>query len=418
MNEEISVKTAILAFCMTLAPSVLPAQQARVISLAEAYRLSLAKSETLAQDAEGIKELEAAERLIRSAFLPALTGLGTESSADRSQGKGQAGLNLNYELFSGMRDYISARASALKTEAARLGLARAKQALYLNVAQACINLSSVRQELAVRQGQLGVSTNRIKELQGRESVGRSRKSEVVAAQAQLAQDESALQNALGREKIAQLELGFLTGLEADLAPEPLPLPENYALGPYLRLAQTRFDVEAARMTLEAARLGADAERHLRWPSLNVGANYYFKRPAPYRNVDWDAGLTLSLPLFSGGAIGAAVDQAQARGAAAEYALALAARRAATEVNEAFSTLEHSLATLDSLKKALVLAEDNARMQSRDYTYSLVTNLDVLNAQNALLQTKLGLEQARAQACWAGVRLEVAGGGPEHGAEAK
>jgi len=63
-------------------------------------------------------------------------------------------------------------------------------------------------------------------------------------------------------------------------------------------------------------------------------------------------------------------------------------------------------------KAAALAEENFKLQSKDYTHSLVTNLDVLNAQNTLLQVRLSLEQARAQACLAGVELDVAAGGPD------
>jgi outer membrane protein len=411
------MKTAILAFGMMIAPAALMAEEpstatARGITLAEAYRLALAKSETLAQSGEGVKALEAAERHIRSAFLPSLNAVASESTAEKSTAKGQAGFSLNYFLFSGMRDYITARSSRLKTTAARLELTRAKQALYLDVAQAYINLTNVRQEIAVRQEQLAVSSNRIQELAGREAVGRSRKSELVAAQTQLAQDDSALQNAKGREDFAQLQLGFLTGVDEDLAPEILPVPEHHSQATYLQKVQKRFDVEAARKILEAARLDTDAAKHLRWPSVIVGADYYLKRSEPDEDIHWDAGLTFNLPLFTGGLIGATVDQAQARASAAELALALAARQATTEVKEAFSILHHSVATLNSLIKAVALAEENARLQSRDYTYTLVTNLDVLNAQNALLQTKLNLEQARAQACLAGIQLEFAAGGPE------
>jgi outer membrane protein TolC len=412
------MKTAILAFCMMIAPAALMAAEpstttARGITLAEAYRLSLAKSETLAQSAEGVKELEAAERQIKSAFLPSLNGVASESAVDKSKAKGQAGISLNYSLFSGMRDYITARSSRLKTSAARLDLIRAKQALYLDVAQAYLNLTNVRQEIGIRQDQLAVSSNRINVLAGREAVGRSRKSELVAAQTQFAQDESALQNALGREDFAQLQLGFLTGLDdEDLSPELLPVPQHLTRETYLLQAQKRFDVEAARKTLEAAQLDTDAEKHLRWPSLIAGADYYLKRSAPDQDVNWDAGLTLNLPLFTGGFIGASVDLAQARARVAELSLALAARQADTDVREAFSILHHSVATMYSLIKAVALAEENARLQNRDYTYALVTNLDVLNAQNTVLQTKLNLELARAQACLAGIQLDFAAGGLE------
>ncbi len=420
---SLKMPVAILAFCMMAVPVALMAQEAstaaaRGITLEEAYRLALIKSETLAQSAEGVKVLEAAEHQIRSLFMPSLTGIASETSAERSTDKGQAGINLSYALFSGMRDYIAARSSDLKTGAAKLALIRAKQALYLDVAQAYINLTNVRQEIVVRQDQLAVSDKRIKDLQERESVGRSRKGEVVAAQAQFAQDDSSLQDAMGREDFAQVQLGFLTGLDEDLAPELLPVPEHKPRETYLLRAQNRFDVQAARKTLEAAQLDTDEARHLRWPSVIVGADYLPIRSVPNQNINWDAGLSFSVPLFTGGFIGASVDQGKARARTAELALALVARQAASDVKGAASILHHSVATMNSLIKAVALSEENFKLQSRDYTKTLVTNLDVLNAQNTLLQTKLNLEQARARACLAGVQLEFAAGGPESASEAK
>ena len=417
------MKLALLAFCMLLAPAALLAQApstatARGITLEEAYRLALAQSETLAQSAQGVKALEAAERQVRSTFLPALTGIASETAAERSTDKGQAGVNLSYTLFNGMRDYITARSSGLRTGAARLELARARQSLYLNVAQAYLSLSNVRQEIEVRQNQFAVTSNRLKELEQRESIGRTSKTDVLAARTQLAQDDSSLQDAKGREDSAQVALGFLTGLDVDLAPDLLPVPQHMTRADYLLKAQKRFDVEAARKTLEASRLDTDAAKHLRWPTVNLGADYLPRRSAPNQNINWDAGLSFSLPLFTGGFIGASVDRANAQAKSVELALALASRQAASDVRGAYSVLHHSVATLDSLTKAAALADENFKLQSKDYTHSLVTNLDVLNAQNTLLQIKLSLEQARAQTCLAGVQLEVAAGGPDSVVEDK
>ena len=99
-------------------------------------------------------------------------------------------------------------------------------------------------------------------------------------------------------------------------------------------------------------------------------------------------------------------------------MALAVRQAASDVRSAYSVLYHSVATMKSLDKAVALADENAKLQTKDYTRALVTNLDVLTAQNTLQQTRLNLEQARAQACLAGIQLEFAAGGPDAASEAK
>lgn len=383
----------------------------RPIALNDAFRLAQAKSEALAAQGQGVNQLAAFERQLKAAFGPELNLNAAESAAIKQTGKGVLSVNLSYSLLPGMRNYIEAASAARRTEAARLALLRAKQALYAEVAQAYIGLYDLTQELAVRREQLGVSNTRIKELQDRERIGRSRESEVVAAQSQLAQNEADLQDAMRRESLAQFLLRFLTGLDSDLAPLPIRAPEAGPVEPYLAKAERRFDIEAARKASDAARLDVTAQKKLSWPSLSADAGYYLLRPSPDGDSRWTAGLALKVPLYTGGAIQAGADQAAARLAAADLAVKLAARQAATEVRTAYSALTHSLAVLESLKKALKLAVQNAKYQTRDYGLGLVTNLDVLNAHNTLLQTKLNLEQAQARACSAAIQLEVAAGGP-------
>ena len=116
-----------------------------------------------------------------------------------------------------------------------------------------------------------------------------------------------------------------------------------------------------------------------------------------------------MPLYSGGYNDASAAQAGARASAAKLSLALAERSAATEVRQAHSSLEHSLTVIASLEKALGLAEENSVLQAKDYVYGLVTNLDVLNAMNTVLQTRLNLDQAKARAALAAERLATAAG---------
>lgn len=419
------MKPLILSLLFTLAAQSAQAQdlstaapQGRPISLNDAYRLALAKSETLAAQGEGVAQLSAFERQIKASFGPELNFNASETSAMKQTGRGTVSVNLSYSLLPGMRNYIEAAAAAKRTEAARLAHLRAKQSLYTDVAQAYINLYDVIKELAIRREQLDVSNIRIKELQERERIGRSRASEVVAAQSQLARDEADLQGAMSRENLSQLLMRFLTGLDSDLAPAPIRVPDIGPIEPYLAKAEKRFDIEAARKAADAARLDAEAQRKLAWPSLSADAGYYLLRPSPNENSRWTAGLALQVPLYTNGALRAGADQAEARRAAAELALRLAARQADTEVRTAYSALTHSIAVIVSLRKAQKLAEDNAKYQARDYALGLVTNLDVLNADNTLLATKLNLQQSQARACSATIQLEVTTGGPPIAAEGK
>ncbi len=382
----------------------------RPINMGEAYKLALARSETLAQQAEGIKQLEAAERAIGAAFRPYFDLNASQGKQQNSPSSTKVYLSGGYSLFSGMRDYISAKAAAARTGAAKLGLERARQQLYLNAAQEYLNLFLAQQEVLIRLEQMGVTSRRITELQARENIGRSRKSEVVAAKTQLAQDKASYLAAAVGERLAQQALLFITGLVADLAPQELYVSREAALEEYLKLALLRPDLAARRKSVEAYNYLADIQDYNLWPTVGVSANYYaVRRPMPSPASRWDGTIALNLPLYTGGAAGALKDSAYAARQAAALELQLEERQALTDVRSAFEERKYSLLQTVSLKEALALASDNARYQQDDYKLGLVTNLDVLSALNSVLQTRLALSGAKAQEIFSLLKLETAAG---------
>jgi len=391
----------------------------RAIDLKEAFALSLKTSETLAQQQQGVLSLEAAEKIVRSAFRPnaSLGGYQTwqdkaDASVSNSQtSKTQAAATVSYNAFSGMRDYLSARSAKSQTEAAKLSLLRAKQNFYQSVADAYYSLLSMQEQIAVRAQQLTVTRDRIKELNQRERIGRSRKSEVLAAEAQLAQDQASLQSTLGEERSAQHTLQFLTGLDSDLAPRAAALPVLKKDNDYLSRADTRADVASLRRQADAARDLIDIQRGLRLPTLDLAGNYYFKRPSSYSGINWDFTATVAIPLYTGGQIQAKVEQAAAQASSADLALKYALRQARTEISQSYDDLKYSLATAAALDKALDFAQKNAQSQITDYRYGLVTNIDVLTALSSVLQIRLQQEQAYTTARTQAVALAVSAGGP-------
>lgn len=409
------MKTILIASLLALLPGSLPAQEfstatMRPISLGEAYELALAKSELLAQQGEGIKQLEAAERLITAAFRPTFDINASEYKQQNSAAVTKGYLSGSYSVFSGMRDYISQKAAAARTGAAKLDLSRARQQLYLGVAQAYLNLLAAQREVLIRREQLGVTGKRIAELEARVDIGRSRKSEAVAVKTQLAQDKASYLNAAAAERRAQQALMFLTGLDKDLAPDWTPLRRGAALETYLAAALLRPDLAASSKALEASGYLLDLQDRNLWPTVTVSANYYvLRRPTPDPVNRWDGTLALNIPLYNGGAAQAGRQSAYAAKRASELAVQLARRQALTEVRSAYEEFKYSALQTASLEEALALASDNERYQEEDYKMGLVTNLDVLSALNTVQQTRLALSQARVQQTWTLIKLESAAG---------
>ncbi|HAH06547.1 MAG TPA: hypothetical protein DCM05_08480 [Elusimicrobia bacterium] len=396
------------AFSFAQAPS-------RALGLPEAYSLALARSEELAQKAESAAEAWARVDELWSAVKPQITLNGTYFYQDDSKlasnrrDKPQAGISAAQTVFTGLRDILAVRVGQAQGRSSDLDLQRAKDALYLDVAAAYLDLFDLQSELAIRRNLVGITLDRIKELKDRQKIGRTRKSEVMAAEAQLAGYEADLTMAQRRELDSQEKLRFLTGLAEALAPQPLTLAPAGPLEGFLDAARRRADVEARRRDSEAAGLSVDIARRARWPVVSFGGNYWLKRLAPLDDVDWDVSLTGSLPLYEGGRISAQTRQAEQRRRKAEQALSLALRKAELEVRTAFDDLGAGQAAVAALEKAVAAAEANARSQAEDYRLGVVTNLDVLGALNSFQQARLRLEQARDDVLLSRIRLDVAAG---------
>ena len=394
----------------------------RPIALAEAFKFALAESEQIAISGATYEETIARADELYSHVLPQLSVLGSVTFQDVP--KGQSGLflqhqreqgwvNLHQPLFSGLREFLAFRASKDLGRAAELRLERAKQLLYRDVARAYLDLLSAQDDIRIREALVDITRDRVKDLKEFRKVGRARASEYLAAESHVAQQVAQLESARAAEQVAQFKLSFLTGGDERLTPEPTPAPSAVpALDAAMSRARGRADVEARRAEASAAERGVKVASRQRWPTIDLDANYYFKRPPSFTSdVRWDATILGKLPIFGGGVIGAQTRQQEARLKAGRAYLAEAVRIAELETKSAHQQLLSSAAVSAALDVAAKLAEDNAKAQSEDYRLGQVTNLDVLGSLNVLQQTRLQQNAARIDAYWSRVQLEVAAGVP-------
>ena len=348
----------LLLACLLLPAAQLAAQDfstssMRSITVAETRSLALGRSEDLAAAAEGVAQLDAAERQLASGFRPSFDFNASLSKQQNSDAASRGYFSAAYNLYSGMRDYVAVKAASSRSGAARLDLERARQRLYLSAAQAYLNLLAAQREAAIRAGQLEVTARRISELESRAAIGRSRRSEVVSARSQLAQDKAGYLAALSDERLAQQALRFMTGLQEDLAPAEVEPRGGAPLAGYLELARSRPDVEARRLAARSYGYLAEIQERGSLPTLDLAANYFVLRdPMPAPESRWDAGAFLKVPLYTGGALKAGRDAAYAARRAAGLALDLALRQALSEVLSAYDELNYSLLQERTLAEAL------------------------------------------------------------------
>lgn len=393
----------------------------RSISLDQAYRLTLKRSETLAESEEAVKQSLAQVEQLVSALMPQVSFGATQFLQESPNIPGLAFIDItNYHeeaftatqtLFDGFREYLAYKAGKLGVKSAQLTQARAESLLYQTVAQAYTNLLMLQKQIQIQENTIQTMRDQVNFLQYWRKIGRARDSDVLSAASQLAQFKSQLELTRGQEAVGQELLRFLTGDDAKFLPEDIPLPSLEPLQSFLDKAYHREDVEAARSNLESAQDQTKIYRRSRLPTVTAGGDYFLNNVPFAGNTHYDGNFKLTVPIFDGGLISGQIRQAKAAERSAVQALSLAERTARNDVNTYYSTLQWTLRAVKALDKTADLASKNVNAEKADYKRGLVTNLDVLTSITTLLNDRIILNQNQQQAVFAAVELEVAAGGP-------
>ena len=176
------------------------------------------------------------------------------------------------------------------------------------------------------------------------------------------------------------------GLHLALGPDTLAVPVTGPEGA-VRIAldddaaAVRSDVEARRLTAEAARAGVDAARRSRLPSIELTGAV-----TAHAASDFDAtgvfgtmGLAVQVPLFTSGRIGYAVDRADAMARAANLRNREAIATAEVELREARRAVQAAEAEVEAATRGAEAAAEARRLTRLRLDQGLATPDEALQA---------------------------------------
>jgi len=211
-------------------------------------------------------------------------------------------------------------------------------------------------------------------------------------QAGQAQAEQDLSDSLRDETIARAHLSRLLGNPAG----PLQKPAEAVEPPPPRSeAQNRQDLAAARWALEAGKAHLELMRVQNAPTLTFQSDYGRRNALGLQPGQlWSTGLVFQIPLFDGGL--AEAQSLQAEGAIQQLqALVEQSERDITlEIETGQALLQSSWRNLDTSQTALRAAEEAARIARVRYRNGFSTNLELLDAEAALTQSRQNYVSAR------------------------
>lgn len=384
-----------------------PAVAADALTLDDYFAAALKRSEVVATQGELIRQAEERYKQANATLYPTVNGVasytrqdpvpaGESSTANFPNRQTLAKITATQPLFRGFRDFAALRQNKALVSAQNDDYLSARTQLFKDVVQNFYTVLSIEQDLRNLDTEIKLDLDREKELNARVRIGRSRIGEVLTVQSNISTLRAQVQQLQGQLGVAREAFGFLSGLDP-----ATPLRDTEALpaaieplDDYLARLARRPDVQAGQKRLTAAQENTKVARGAHLPSVDLNANRYLNRTGSLRNSEWDVGVALTVPIYSGGLLQSQVGEAVSQQTQAELALSQIRRQAEQEIRSVHQSVVYDQSQLEALEKATEAARKNYEAQRHDYRLGLVTNLDVLQALTAYQENQRALDRAR------------------------
>jgi outer membrane protein len=203
-----------------------------------------------------------------------------------------------------------------------------------------------------------------------------------------------------------------------LAVTELPLPQPANVEAWVQQAEEASpSVQQARTAVEVAQLETDKARAGHKPTLDLTASYNVTRnpngtasiASSTRANTGTVGVSFNLPLFAGFATQNRVRETLSLEEKAQADLENTRRTIAQAVRTAYFGLVSGQSQVKALEAAEASSQSALEANQLGYQVGVRINIDVLNAQSQLFQTKRDLAQARYNVLLGHLKLRQANG---------
>jgi outer membrane protein len=372
------------------------------LTLKDCYTLALERSETIGIQKELIKETEGQMLQALSTALPKVAFAYSQEwqdvkTHDNFGGSSSVGaFTFTQPLFTGFKEFAALRASKSIGRQRKAELKRAQQLLFTDVSDAFFLYLSYQDDEETLNDTRNALLERAGELKKRQVIGKSRPSEIASAEAKLRSLEAAQEGIRVQKEVAGQLLEFLVGRPFSRLVDEGDPDMSITISEALVRVNQRPDVVAAEESLNVFKQNIVVARSSFFPTVTLTGNSYTKRLDANEGNDWDATLSVNVPLFNGMNDFGQVAQARAQKNEAELKLSQVKRLAMLNVRNAYALWQANGRRVAAFEKAFSASEKNYRLQVEDFDRSLVNNLDVLQALEDLYGVRQDLTAAKAE----------------------
>ncbi|SFJ57548.1 TolC family outer membrane protein [Jannaschia pohangensis] len=306
-------------------------------------------------------------------------------------------LILDYTLVDGGQRALRISAAKEAVLGARFGLLQFEQGVLLDAVTAYLDLRLAVRIVDVRESNVRLITQQLRAAEDRFEVGEVTRTDVAIAQSRLAASRSALAAARGQVDIARetyrLAIGVLPTGSLAAPPAAPALPQSVDQAQQLAL-QVHPLISAGQHEITALTLLSEARAADRLPSLGLRGTVARGRP------DTDSAsisITGNVPIYTGGRLPALQRQAIAQAQAARSNLGQTARTITDGVGRAWAGLEVARAQITATREGVRAAQLAFEGFSEEAQLGARTTLDVLDAEQELLDARTALLEAESNA---------------------
>ena len=341
--------------------------------------------------------------------------LGSSNGASR-----QAGVNGRYPLLNRANSATIAQARK-SLETAQADLDSAEQDLILRVAQAYFDVLAAQDTLGTTRASKAAITEQLASAKRNFEVGTATITDTREAQARFdlaTAQEIAADNDLRTKRIALDQLVGRAGVAPRPLRTPVVLPDTAPANPdeWVTAADAQHpSVLRARVGLEVAQLETTKARAAQLPTIDAVASIggsYSRGAAvalPGTTSSASLGVQLNWPLYTGGAVQNRIKETLVLEDKSRYDLEAARRGVAQGTRVAYFGVQSGVAQVKALEAAEASSKLALEATQLGYKVGVRVNLDVLNAQTQLFQTRRDLDKARYDVLVGGLRLRQAAG---------
>jgi outer membrane protein len=328
--------------------------------------------------------------------------LGRVANSPNDRLIGTAAVQAQETLYNGGKTQANINHAKNLVMAERATLIATEQTSFTNAVNAYVGVISAQQTLELNRNNEIVLTKQLQATNDRFRVGEITRTDVAQAEAALSGAQAQRETSEGQLETARSTFQQIVGI---LPPPDLVPPQPLALGlknetDAIALAATNNpQVIAAQLTDAAAKDSVDIALSALLPTVSLQGQVFQQNNASGWSTatnGYQVTANLAVPIYQGGSEYAAVRQAKQQQETTQRQVDDARRTAVQNAVQAWETLVAARASADSTRAQIRANEIALEGVEREAIVGSRTTLDVLNAQQTLLNSQTSLVQNLSQ----------------------